>query len=116
MLNPREALREYQAGARSMSNMMPDEMTSFNNFVDLAFKDNKLDLKTKELIAVAISVYSRCEYCIVGHAYNALAAGLSKEEIMEAAMVTMAFGGGPTAAYSATLLETSLSEFEKDFK
>lgn len=116
MLDPRQALKDYQEGAKSMGKMMPEEMTSFNNFVGQAFKESQLDLKTKELIAIAISVYSRCEYCIVGHAYNALAAGLTKEEIMEAAMVAVAFGGGPTVAYSATLLETSLREFEKDFK
>lgn len=116
MLDPRQALKDYQQGAQSVGKLMPNQMISFNKFVEETFKDGKLDLKTKELISIALSVFSRCEYCIVGHAYNALAAGLTKEEIMEAAMVAMAFGGGPTAAYTATLLEASINEFEKDFK
>lgn len=116
MLDPRQALKEYQEGAKSVGKLMPGQMASFNNFVGEVLKDGKLDLKTKELISIAISVYSRCEYCIVGHAYNALKAGLTKEEILEAATVAIAFGGGPSAAYTATLLESSLNEFEKDFK
>ncbi len=31
-------------------------------------------------------------------------------------MVAVAFGGGPSIAYSVTLLKDSIDEFEKDFK
>ncbi len=34
---------------------------------------------------------------------------------MEAAMVSVAFGGGPSMAYSVTLLKDAVDEFEKDF-
>jgi len=30
-------------------------------------------------------------------------------------MVSVAFGGGPSMAYSVTMLKKSLDEFEKDF-
>ena len=82
-----------------------------NNYLPLAilqytvFKDGAIDLKKKELVAIGISVYSRCEYCIVGHAYNALKAGLTKEEIMEAAMVAIAFDGGPSLGYTYNLIK-----------
>lgn len=116
MLDPRQALQDFQNGAKEVGNLLPDQMGSFNNFTGQVFKDNNLNLKTKELISIAISVYSRCEYCIVGHAYNALGAGLTREEIMEAAMVAVGFGGGPTMAYTVTLLNACIDEFEKDFK
>ena len=69
-----------------------------------------------ELMSVAIGCYNRCEYCIVYHSYKALEAGASKEEILEAAMVSVAFGGGPSMAYTVTLLQECIDEFEKDFK
>jgi len=37
-------------------------------------------------------------------------------EIIEAAMVAVAFGGGPSMAYSVSLLKDSIDEFEPDFK
>ena len=67
-------------------------------------------------MSVAIGCYNRCEYCIVYHSYKALEAGASKEEILEAAMVSVAFGGGPSMAYTVTLLQECIDEFEKDFK
>lgn len=75
-----------------------------------------VDVKTKELISVAIAAYNRCEYCIVYHVYKAFEAGATKEEILDAAMVAVAFGGGPSMVYTSTLLKDSIKEFESDFK
>jgi AhpD family alkylhydroperoxidase len=65
---------------------------------------------------LTIGCYNRCEYCIVYHTYKAFEAGATKEEIIEAAMVAVAFGGGPSIAYSVTLLQESIKEFENEFK
>ena len=116
MRSPREYLADFNNGMSSVAKINPQELSAFGKFSNTTFKDGAIDLKKKELIAIGISVYSRCEYCIVGHAYNALKAGLTKEEIMEAAMVAIAFGGGPSLAYTVTLLESSLEEFAKDFE
>lgn len=114
--NPRELLNAFTGGLQEVAGTNPEQMTAFMNLLGAAYKPGKLDTKMKELISVAIGVYNRCEYCIVFHAYKALEAGASREEIMEAAMVSAAFGGGPTIAYSVTLLKDSIDEFEKDFK
>ena len=114
--NPREMLEEIKKGQQEVFSVVPNEMKNFGNFIGSVFKDGKVDLKTKELISIGISVYSRCEYCIVSHVYNALKAGCSREEIIEAAMVAVGFGGGPASAYTVTLLNASLNEFEKDFQ
>lgn len=81
-----------------------------------SYEPGAIDLKTKELISVAIGCYNRCEYCIVYHSYKALEAGATPEEIREAAMVSVAFGGGPSMAYSVTLLADCINEFQNDFK
>lgn len=114
--NPRELLNAFMAGLETVSQTNEKPMGAFMNLLGASYEPDKLDVKMKELISVAISVYNRCEYCIVFHAYKALEAGATREEIMEAAMVSVAFGGGPTVAYTTTLLKDAVDEFEKDFK
>jgi hypothetical protein len=38
-----------------------------------------------------------------------------REEIYDAAMVAVAFGGGPAMAYTSTLLKDSVNTFAPDF-
>lgn len=114
--NPRELLNAFMSGLQDVGETNGEQVNAFMALLGSAYKPGKLDTKAKELISVAIGVYNRCEYCIVFHAYKALEAGATREEIMEAAMVSVAFGGGPAMAYSATLLKDSIDEFEKDFK
>lgn len=114
--NPREILNKFVGGLESFGSTNKEGLDAFMNLLGTAYKPGKLETKAKELISVAIAVYNRCEYCIVFHAYKALEAGATREELMEAAMVSVAFGGGPTMAYSVTLLKDSIDEFEGDFK
>lgn len=114
--NPRELLNSFTGGLEELGQSNPEPLNAFMNLLGVAYTPGKLDLKAKELISVAIGVYNRCEYCIAFHVYKALEAGASREEIIEAAMVSAAFGGGPTIAYSVTVLKDSIDEFEKDFK
>uniref|UniRef100_A0A2P2IEM4 4-carboxymuconolactone decarboxylase n=1 Tax=Hirondellea gigas TaxID=1518452 RepID=A0A2P2IEM4_9CRUS len=116
MKDPREMLNEFMNGLEEVSLTNEASVGAFMNLLGAAYEPGKLDVKFKELISIAIAVYSRCEYCIVFHTYKALEAGATREEIMESAMVSVAFGGGPTIAYSVTLLKKSIDEFENDFK
>ncbi|WP_425060245.1 hypothetical protein SCACP_09170 [Sporomusa carbonis] len=112
---PRELLNEFMAGVGEVSNTHGEQISTFMNFMGSAYKPGAVDTKTKELISVAIGAYNRCQYCIVAHVYKALEAGATRDEIMEAAMVAVAFGGGPALAYSVTLLKQSLDEFAPEF-
>jgi AhpD family alkylhydroperoxidase len=114
--NPRELLNDFMGGLQGLGQTNGEQVNAFMNLLGAAYKPGAVDTKTKELISVAIGAYNRCEYCIVFHVYKALEAGATREEIMEAAMVAVAFGGGPSVAYSVTLLKDSIDEFEKDFK
>jgi AhpD family alkylhydroperoxidase len=113
--NPRELLNEFMGGLQELGNTNGEQAGAFMNLLGAAYKPGAMDTKAKELISVAIGAFSRCEYCIVFHVFKALEAGASREEIMEAAMVAVAFGGGPTMAYSVTLLKQSIDEFAPDF-
>lgn len=114
--NPREMLNDFLGGLTDLGKTNSANVEAFMGLLGASYEPGKLDVKMKELISVAVAGFSRCEYCIVFHVYKALEAGATREEILEAAMVAVAFGGGPTMAYSVTLLKKSIDEFEGDFK
>ena len=112
---PRELLNDFIGGLESLGQTNGENVSAFMGLLGTTYKPGALETKTKELISVSIAAYSRCEYCIVFHVYKALESGATPEEIMEAAMVSVAFGGGPSMAYSVTLLKDSIEEFKNDF-
>jgi len=111
----REMLNDFMNGLGELGETNGENVNAFMGLLSTTYTEGALDTKTKELISVGIAAYNRCEYCIVFHVYKALEAGAMRAEIMEAAMVSVAFGGGPSMAYSVTLLKDAIDEFEKDF-
>ncbi|WP_322515741.1 carboxymuconolactone decarboxylase family protein [Rhodopseudomonas palustris] len=92
------ALREVRGGA-------PDVMKGFSAIAQAALKANALDTKTKELIALAISVATRCDGCIGFHAEAAVRQGATREEIMETMGMAIYMGAGPSVMYAAQAVE-----------
>jgi AhpD family alkylhydroperoxidase len=88
-----------------------DETKKFVQFSSSAFKGGELDAKTKELIALACGVVSRCEYCIRAHMEAALKAGAEEREIIETLNVVIAMSGGPGISYS-TLAYSIMKELK----
>lgn len=111
----RKRLQHFKKGVEILGNDMPDTIKNLFGFIETAQKQSTLTVREKELIAIGISLYTRCEDCIIVHVFNALQAGCTRQEILEAAGMAMVFGGGPVLASSATLLLEALDEFEKDF-
>lgn len=114
--NVREKLNSFIGGLENLSTTNPESASAFMGLLGATYEPKALDVKTKELMSVAIACYNRCEYCIIYHSYKAFEAGATKEEVIEAAMVAVAFGGGPSMAYSVTLLKECITEFEGEFK
>lgn len=113
--NVREMLNSFVGGLQDLGKTNGNAVESFMGLLGATYEPNALDVKTKELMSVAIGCYNRCEYCIVYHTYKSFEAGATKEEILEAAMVSVAFGGGPAMAYATTLLKACIEEFENEF-
>ena len=111
MSNRKKQLDDFLGGLTTMGKEAPEAMNAFMGLLKSAYAPGKLDLKTKELISVAIGCYNRCKYCIVYHVKEALQAGATRDEIIEAAMVSVAFGGGPSMAYAVTVLLETLDAF-----
>ncbi|MDO4698672.1 MAG: carboxymuconolactone decarboxylase family protein [Pasteurellaceae bacterium] len=64
-----------------------------------------LDLKTRELIALAVAVTTRCESCISVHAEEAAKAGATESEIAGALATAIALNAGAAYTYSLRALE-----------
>jgi AhpD family alkylhydroperoxidase len=80
----------------------------YRAFLDMeraAFADGALPKKTKELIAVGISVVIDCESCIQWHIEQARDAGADQREVFEAVEVGMEMGGGPATVSARFALE-----------
>jgi AhpD family alkylhydroperoxidase len=83
----------------------PDVMKGFSQMAQAALKTDALDTKTKELIALAISVAVRCDACITYHAKAAVKQGASDAEIGETMAMAVYMGAGPSVMYAAQTLE-----------
>ena len=77
-----------------LNDMLPETAEAFGQLRNSIFKDSFLDVKTKELIAIASSVLMRCQFCVDAHSQRAIAAGATKEEIAEAISVAMFIAAG----------------------
>lgn len=98
------AVKELRGGA-------PDVMKGFSTIAQAALKANALDTKTKELIALAIGVATRCDGCIAFHAEAAVKLGATRGEVLETMGMAIYMGAGPSVMYAAQALE-AFDQFE----
>lgn len=91
-------LREVRGGA-------PEVMKHFSGIAQAALKANELDTKTKELIALGISVAIRCDDCIGFHAKAAVDQGATRGEVLETLGMAIYMGAGPSAMYASHAIE-----------
>ncbi|MDY0093849.1 MAG: carboxymuconolactone decarboxylase family protein [Candidatus Vecturithrix sp.] len=80
-----------------------DHVKTYPSFLELekhAFSEGALSKKAKELMALSISIVTKCEPCMEWHVQQAYLAGATDQEIFEAIDVAIEMGGGPAAAYA----------------
>jgi AhpD family alkylhydroperoxidase len=97
--------QHINAGLAGFRGQQPDTLKGFNALHAAAFEPGALDKATKELIALEISVATRCEPCVVFHTPGALKAGASPEQITEMLSVAVLMGGGPSLMYAAKVVQ-----------
>jgi len=95
-----------------MSRELPGTTSSFIRLHKEATAAGTLSPKFKELMALAIAVAIRCENCIAYHVHDALKAGATRAEVLEALGVAIMMGGGPAAMYACEAFQ-ALEQFEK---
>jgi len=89
---------------KTMAELAPDLMAAFKAFDKAAFVAGALEVKCKELIAVAVGVTTQCPYCIEIHAKRAKQAGATDAEITEATMVAAAIRAGGAVTHATHAL------------
>ena len=110
-----EITKEVSATLRDMRGGAPEVMKAFSGIAQAALQAKALDTKTKELIALAISVAVRCDDCIAFHAKSAVDRGATSEEIFETLGMAVYMGAGPSVMYATHALDAykQFAEYKK---
>ena len=96
-----DVLADLRQPARELRRLIPDVYDGFSKLHGAALADGVLDVKTKELIALAIAVTQRCDACIGFHIKALVRLGATREQVMETLGVCTYMGGGPALMYTA---------------
>lgn len=98
----RDLTQSISAGVAGLRTSTPEVMKAFNELGRAATAPGVLDAKTKELIALALSVAARCDPCIGFHARTLVKLGATRQELDETLGVATYMGGGPSLMYAAS--------------
>ena len=96
-----EITKNISANLKVLRRDIADTMQGFGALAAAATKDGALDKKTKEFIALAIGVSSRCDGCIGFHSEALVKLGATREEFEEVLGMAVYMGGGPSLMYAA---------------
>ncbi len=86
-------------------------MAGFFQMHKSATAEGEVPTRYKELMALAIAIAVRCEGCIACHVHDALEAGATRGEVVEAIGVAVMMGGGPAVVYGIEARE-ALDQFQ----
>jgi AhpD family alkylhydroperoxidase len=92
---------ELMVPTRELRRAIPQVYAGYRELHDSALAAGVLDVKTKELIALAIAVSKECDGCIAAHAHAAVQHGATPQEAAETIGVTFLMNGGPATVYGA---------------
>jgi AhpD family alkylhydroperoxidase len=101
-----DRLQRFESNSQNLAVAQPAVMEAFWRLHKQTTATAALDRKTKELIALAISVVMRCDDCIAHHANDALQAEATRDEIADALAVATLMGGGVGLVYATHAIET----------
>lgn len=107
MMNWPEYRSELMTRIGEIGKLSPDTLAGYQALSKAGSKTDKLGAKTRELIALAVSVTTRCDGCITVHTSEALKQGASREEIAEALGVAVALNAGAALVYSARVMDAA---------
>lgn len=94
-----------------------DLWDTYDNMVRAVMREStELDIKTKELIAIVISIINRCEICIDYHVKRAMDAGATEGEVVEAISVLMLLRGFPEEVWSRQAVIKAIRAWQRATK
>ncbi|CAN0618599.1 alkylhydroperoxidase like protein, AhpD family [Burkholderia sp. lig30] len=105
MLNWDEYRKELMTRVGELGKRSPDTLAGYQTLSAAGKKTGHLDAKTRELIALAVAVTTRCDGCIAVHTAEAVRHGATKDEVAEALGVAIALNAGAALVYSARVMD-----------
>jgi len=105
MLDWNEYRSELMTRIGEIAKASPETVKGYQQLSAAGKQTNQLDAKTRELIALAVAVTTRCDGCIAVHAKAATDNGATKGEIAAALGVAVALNAGAALVYSARVMD-----------
>ena len=96
--------KNLATNSQKLGQAAPEQMKAFYGFGKTVYADGALSPKVKELIALCLGVAAHCDGCLAHHAAACLKHGATREEVVEALLVAMHMGGGPSMVYATDAL------------
>jgi AhpD family alkylhydroperoxidase len=103
-----EKIDAYKIGVGHMHEALPRVVEAYHQFTGECFAEGRLGAKEKQLIALGIALFANNEVCTVYHVNEALAKGAEPQEVLEAAAVAAAVGGGHAMSQGVTRVQRAL--------
>ncbi|WP_347357705.1 carboxymuconolactone decarboxylase family protein [Bdellovibrio sp.] len=105
MLDWKTYLMEVKSRIAGIAKMQPDLIKGYRMISDSKAQSPVLDGKTRELIALAVAITTRCDGCISVHIEAAKKHGATREEILEALGVAVGINTGTALIFSARAMD-----------
>jgi len=105
MLDWNDYQRQLGTTIAQIGRISPDTIRGYRGLADAGSKSGVLDGKTRELIALAVSVTRQCDGCITIHTDAAIKQGATREEIVAALSVAITVNAGASLVYSARVMD-----------
>ena len=95
---------QWETDQQKLKECAPEIARGFGGMFQAVMKEGALSVREKELIALGIGLAVRCVPCINLHVKKCLDAGATREQIIEAAGVTVMMQGGPSFTHVPEVL------------
>jgi AhpD family alkylhydroperoxidase len=82
----------------------------YAHWSNVAGKESVLDSKTKELIRLAVASVFRCRHCTEHHIKDALSAGATQPEVVEALLLSALQAAGTQLNWHREYFQENLAE------
>lgn len=95
----------WQLDFAALKSEAPQISKAFGGFHHAMMQEGALSKREKELIAAAVGLAQGCSGCIHIHTAEAIKAGATREQVLEAAGVAVMMGGGPAFVHLPEVLQ-----------
>ncbi len=113
-ISAKQILQDRRRASERLKHEAPDLFDGFREMVQRYYAPGALDSREKELAAIACSVALASTSSLAVHVANAVAAGATRQQVIEAAAIGVEFGGGLSYTLARDHLLGFLDEIEAE--